>query len=54
MAQTLIKSHIDHVYSWRCPVNRFTDVSFIMVIYRENAFYAVGDFCAVSGSTPRV
>jgi len=35
---------IDLVCSWRCPVNSFTDVSFIMVVYGENAFWAAGGF----------
>ncbi len=34
----------DHVYSWRCPVSSFTDVSFTVVVYGENAFWATGDF----------
>ncbi len=34
---------MDHVYSWRCPVS-FTDVSFTVVFYGENAVRALGGF----------
>ena len=42
MDQKFIKQRviIDFVYSWWCPVRSFTDVSFTMVVYGENAFLA--------------
>ena len=39
---------IDLIYSSRCPVNSFTDVSFTMVVYGENAFWAAGEFFSAS------
>ena len=29
-----------------CAINTFTDVSFIMVLYEENASWAAGEFFA--------
>lgn len=35
------------VFSTRCPVNRFTDIPFIMVPHRENAFGPLWDSSTV-------
>lgn len=35
---------IDLVCNLRCPVNCFTDVSFTIVVYVENAFWATVGF----------
>ena len=35
---------IDLVCSLRCPVNSLSDISFTMVVYGENAFWAAGGF----------
>lgn len=37
---------IDRVCSSGCPVNSFTDISFIIVVYWENAFGAAVEFLA--------
>lgn len=33
-----------------CPINNFTDVSFIFVVYGENTFWAAGEFFAAGSS----
>lgn len=46
MGQELIIERviIDRVCCWRFPVNSSADISFIMVVYRENYFWAMRDF----------
>lgn len=34
----------DLTCNWRCPVSNFMFVSFVVVVYGENAFWAAGDF----------
>ena len=40
----MLSAIIEFVCCSRCPVNSFTDISFIMVVHRENTFWAAGDF----------
>ena len=49
MDQTFISESviIDLVSSSWYPVNSFTDASFVMVVYGENALWAAGEFFIV-------
>ena len=39
---------VDLVCSWRCPVNSYTDVTIIMMIYSENASWVTAEFFALA------